>query len=150
MLDDTRAGNSPFLGYVPDQKYCNFASLGELDDAADTFTKLGDRTRRRGQIGPPAALVLELLEEEAALLRRTSAASTKQLAELKTRSASLTLKDEEQRLEIDQLRRENARLKAGARWPEWITGAAIVGVGMIVGAILQRSSGRRSSSRIRL
>lgn len=99
---------------------------------------------------PPAAVVVEQLEKETALLRETSATSAKQAAELKVISEALTLQDGEQRLEIDQLRRENMRLKAGARWPEWITGAGIVCLGMIVGAILQRSSGRRTSSRIRL
>ena len=99
---------------------------------------------------PPASLKLEQLEIETTELRKTSAASTLQVAELTKINEVLSSQDEEQRLEIDQLRRENMRLKAGARWPEWITGAAVVCVGMIIGAILQRTSGRRTSSRIRL
>jgi SH3 domain protein len=99
---------------------------------------------------PPAALLLAQLEKESGALREASATSTRQLADLEKSNAALTLQDDEQRLEIDQLRRENIRLKARARWPEWITGSAIVCAGMIVGAILQRSSGRRTSTRIRL
>ena len=99
---------------------------------------------------PPAALLLAQLEVESAALREASASATQELTELKESNAVLTLQDGEQRLEIDQLRRENIRLKARARWPEWITGSAIVCAGMIVGAILQRSSGRRTSTRIRL
>ena len=99
---------------------------------------------------PPASLLLADLERETSVLRKTSAKNSKEVAELAESNASLTEQDEEQRLEIDQLRRENIRLKARARWPEWITGSAIVCVGMIIGAILQRSSGRRASTRIRL
>ena len=41
-------------------------------------------------------------------------------------------------------------LKAGARWPEWITGAAILASGMLVGSIVQTWASRRPRSRIRL
>jgi SH3 domain protein len=116
-----------------------------LDDGAVGWIPVGYLEAER-----PPALKLELLENETAELRKTSAANSRQVTELSQLNEALTSDDEQQRLEIDQLRRENMRLKAGARWPEWITGASIVCVGMIIGAILQRTSGRRSSSRIRL
>ncbi len=116
-----------------------------LDDESEGWIPVGYLDSE-----PPAAIILEALQEETALLRVTSAASTTQAAELRIARDALTQQDAEQRLEIDQLRRENLRLKARARWPEWIAGAGIVCAGMIVGAILQRSSGRRTISRIRL
>ena len=129
----------------------------EIEQRAEGWTKVGLDSGSSGWIPvgylesePPPALKLEQIEKEVAQLRQASKASTSEVADLKETKETFTLQDREQRLEIDQLRRENLRLKAGARWPEWITGAIIVSVGMIVGAILQRSSGRRSSSRIRL
>jgi SH3 domain protein len=116
-----------------------------LDDGAIGWIPVGYL-----EAEPPASLKLEELEIETTNLRKSSAASTRDVTELTKINEALTGQDEQQRLEIDQLRRENMRLKAGARWPEWITGAAIVCGGMIVGAILQRTSGRRTSSRIRL
>jgi uncharacterized protein YgiM (DUF1202 family) len=116
-----------------------------LDDESVGWIPVGYLEAER-----PAALKLELLESETAELRKTSAANALEVAELSKLNEALASDDEQQRLEIDQLRRENMRLKAGARWPEWITGASIVCVGMIIGAILQRTSGRRTSSRIRL
>jgi hypothetical protein len=41
-------------------------------------------------------------------------------------------------------------LRAGARWPEWITGACLLAVGMLMGAIVQSVNGRRARPRIRL
>jgi hypothetical protein len=40
-------------------------------------------------------------------------------------------------------------LRAGARWPEWIAGASILAVGMLMGAILQSANGRRARPKIR-
>ena len=62
----------------------------------------------------------------------------------------LASRDQEQRSQIDILTRENLELRAGARWPEWITGAGILGAGMLMGAILHSITGRRSRPRIRL
>jgi hypothetical protein len=41
-------------------------------------------------------------------------------------------------------------LRAGSRYQEWITGALILALGMLIGAFLHRNSTRRPSSRIRL
>jgi hypothetical protein len=49
-----------------------------------------------------------------------------------------------------RLETENHRLKAGTRWPEWITGASILAVGMLMGAIFHAWTNRRSHSRVRL
>ena len=67
-----------------------------------------------------------------------------------TIDVELSTRDESQRTEIQTLTRENMELKAGARWPEWITGACILAAGMLMGAILQSISARRSRPRIRL
>ena len=70
--------------------------------------------------------------------------------ELRATKDELEADDEEQRLEIDRLTRENYKLRANARWPEWITGAGIVLVGMALGALLGRNAGRRRQPRVRL
>jgi hypothetical protein len=49
-----------------------------------------------------------------------------------------------------RLRRENDALRAGARWPEWITGALILATGMAFGAVVRGVSGRRRQTRLRL
>jgi hypothetical protein len=51
---------------------------------------------------------------------------------------------------IKKLTVDNLELRAGARYPEWITGASILAAGMALGAMLHRSSGRRTPKRIRL
>jgi SH3 domain protein len=98
---------------------------------------------------PPAVVALENLENETAALRSEVAALTEEVAALKGSNENLISKDDGQRSEVDRLTRENYELRAGARWPEWITGGAIVLLGMALGAILSRSSGRRQK-RIRL
>ena len=57
---------------------------------------------------------------------------------------------------IEDLRTEFVRdyffrsLRAGARYPEWIVGAAIFVIGMLVGAVARGNTSRRQSTRIRL
>lgn len=62
----------------------------------------------------------------------------------------LTSRDGDQQNQIKQLTRENMELNAGARYPEWITGASIFAAGMILGAMLHRSQARRQPARIKL
>ena len=69
---------------------------------------------------------------------------------LEPSNGMLVAQDTQQKAMIEQLERENFELTSGARWPEWITGAAILGIGMLMGAILQSVSGRRQRPRIRL
>ena len=102
------------------------------------------------QPSPPAQVALSELEEDAEELRDQIETLTKETAELRAANEKLTGSDASQRAEIDRLTRDNYKLRAGARWPEWITGGVIVLVGLALGAILGRSAGRRRQQRIRL
>jgi len=102
------------------------------------------------QPNPPARIELERLQHNAEELRRQLAELSEDAAELRATNETIETNDETQRHEIDRLARENYQLRAGARWPEWITGAGIVLVGMALGALLGRSAGRRRQPRVRL
>ncbi len=102
------------------------------------------------QSSPPARVALERLAQETEELRRQVAELSESAADLQAAKAELESDDEAQRIEIDRLTRENIELRAGARWPEWITGAGIVLVGMALGAVLGRNASRRRQPRVRL
>jgi hypothetical protein len=102
------------------------------------------------QASPPAQIELERLERNAEELRRQVAELSEKTTDLRATKDELETDDEKQRLEIDRLTRENYQLRAGARWPEWITGAGIVLVGMALGALLGRNANRRRQPRVRL
>ncbi len=99
---------------------------------------------------PPAGVQLAQHKAHSVELTSKVESLTTRASELETRNASLEERDGAQRSEIETLTRENLELRAGARWPEWITGAGILIAGMIMGAILQSISGRRQRPRIRL
>lgn len=102
------------------------------------------------QSEPPAAVRLAQLEAQTTDTRATIDALGAKADALEAQNKELSDQESAQRSQIDELTRENFELKAGARWPEWITGAGILAVGMLMGAILQSVSGRRSRPRIRL
>jgi SH3 domain protein len=102
------------------------------------------------QASPPAQIQLERLERNTEELRRQVAELSEKTADLRTTNEKIETNDATQRQEIDRLTRENFQLRAGARWPEWITGAGIVLVGMALGALLGRNAGRRRQPRVRL
>ncbi len=102
------------------------------------------------QASPPARVKVEHLERDAEEFRRQAAELSENTADLRAINDKLKSNDEKQRLEINQLTRENYELRAGARWPEWITGAGIVLVGMALGALLGRNASRRRQPRVRL
>jgi len=102
------------------------------------------------QASPPARIQLERLERNTEELRRQVAELSEKTAELRATNEQIETNDATQRQEIEQLTRENFELRAGARWPEWITGAGIVLVGMALGALLGRNAGRRRQPRVRL
>lgn len=102
------------------------------------------------QASAPAGLQLAQREAEAAELRERVATLTQDAEELRSANQTLSEQDESQRAEVERLVRENLELRAGARWPEWIAGACILSVGMLVGSILHRNATRRKTSRIRL
>lgn len=100
---------------------------------------------------PPPTIRLEQLESEVASLRTRLGSLTSESEQLRTTNESLSSNDGIQREEIDRLILDNTKLRAGARYPELIAGASILAAGMILGAMLHRSSSsRRPASRIRL
>ncbi len=50
MLHDSRPGNRPLLGHVPDDEDRHLVLLRKLHDAADALAQLGHRSRRRSQL----------------------------------------------------------------------------------------------------
>ncbi len=102
------------------------------------------------QADPPARMALEKLEAANQALQAEVEKLTRQTSTLRSSNEELSGHDSGQKQQIERLTRENYELHASARWPEWITGAAIVFVGMVLGWLLSRSSGRRRQQRIRL
>jgi SH3 domain protein len=126
-------------------------------ERGDGWTKVGVPSIGEGWIPegylqptPPAAVRLAQSESQTTEFREQLESLTKRAAELEQENEKLAGRDGEQRQKITTLTRENLELRAGARWPEWITGAAILGSGMLMGMIVRSLSGRRSRPRIRL
>jgi len=99
---------------------------------------------------PPPTLRLQRLETETGTLRTELEEIRTEASRLRESNATLTATDSGQREEIESLKIDNYELRAGSRYQEWITGALILSLGMIVGGFLHRNSTRRPSSRIRL
>jgi uncharacterized protein YgiM (DUF1202 family) len=99
---------------------------------------------------PTPGVLLEEHQAKTAELRAQVESLGTEAAKLKQENTSFGERDGQQRSEIATLTRENLELKAGARWPEWITGAGILTVGMVMGWILHVTAGRRQRPRIRL
>lgn len=99
---------------------------------------------------PPPTVAVSMLESQVAELTAQLESTTGEASSLRSNNEELAGRDGDQRAEIEQLTMEVMELSAGARWPEWITGASILLVGMLVGAILHRNATRRPSSRIRI
>jgi SH3 domain protein len=99
---------------------------------------------------PPAAMRLERMKTETAEARGQFGSLSERVKQLETENGTLKEEDVEQKEELESLTRDNMELKAGARWPEWITGACLLAVGMLMGAIVQSMNGRRARPRIRL
>jgi SH3 domain protein len=99
---------------------------------------------------PPPTLRLAMLETETVDLRTELEETQSEAARLRESNATLGATDSGQREEIESLKIDNYELRAGTRYQEWITGALIMILGMVVGAVLHRNSTRRPSSRIRL
>jgi SH3 domain protein len=99
---------------------------------------------------PPPTLRLSQLETETAMLRTALEEIRSEANQLRESNATLAATDSGQREEIEALKIDNYELRAGSRYQEWITGALIVALSMLVGAFLQRNSTRRPSTRVRL
>jgi len=98
---------------------------------------------------PPPVQHAEAMESELASLRQQLATVTRERDELREQNAQVGASQAEREAAVRQLTEENRDLRSGQRWPYLITGGAILGAGMLVGALVARSSGRRSSPRIR-
>jgi len=99
---------------------------------------------------PPPALRLEEAEAKAQVLQSRLSALEEEAGGLREKNGALNSQDDQQQQQIEQLSMENMKLRTGARYPEWITGASIFAAGMILGALLHRNSSRRQPTRIRL
>ena len=99
---------------------------------------------------PPAAVRLAQSEAQTSEFRGQFESLVAKSTSLEQENQELAGRDAEQRTQIENLTRENMELHAGARWPEWITGAGILSAGMLMGAILHAVTGRRQRPRIRL
>ena len=95
------------------------------------------------QAEPPARVILVERDRKIAELERRVEESTASESRIRLERDELASRDSEQQSEISRLTRENLELRVGARWPEWLTGAGIVLVGMILGSIVARGSNRR-------
>ena len=99
---------------------------------------------------PPPAVRLGQLETEARTLRERLEKTEDETERLLSENRSFESSDTEQRERIAQLTTENHQLRSLVRWREWITGASILVIGTIVGAILGRRSRNKRSNRLRV
>jgi len=124
-------------------------------DGAWTRIRLGEG--RTGWIAagyledePPPALRVGELESEVGRLSAALESTTSEATGLRESQAALQSEDATRTAKLARLEQENLQLRAGARWPEWVTGALILSTGMALGAVLRGVSGRRRQSRLRL
>lgn len=105
-----------------------------------------------GYLDPQAPPTVRLAEAEAevAELRDSLSTTTADSERLRSTNETLSSTDSGQKAEIERLTKENYKLRAGTRSAEWLTGALILSMGMVLGAILHSLSGRRRSQRLRL
>jgi SH3 domain protein len=129
----------------------------EILETGEGWTKvrlaeLGDGWIPEGylQPTPPARLRLDQSEDQTQDLRDRVEELSRKNTELTGENATLAGRDGDQQEQISRLTRENMELRAGARWPHWITGAGILAAGMLLGLIVRAGAGRRSRTRIRL
>ncbi len=125
----------------------------EVLDGVEEWTKVRYGEARVGWIPAgylqpeqPAQLVVSANEREIAQLQARVGALTNEAKGLRSDNQRLAAAREDH----ERLARESLELRAAVRWPEWIAGASILGVGMALGAILHRSATRRPTTRIRL
>ncbi len=125
----------------------------EVLDGVEAWTKVRYGEAQEGWIPAgylqpeqPAQLVVSANEQEIAQLQARVGALTNEAKGLRSDNQRLAAAREDH----ERLARESLELRAAVRWPEWIAGASILGVGMALGAILHRSATRRPNTRIRL
>jgi len=100
---------------------------------------------------PPAEVLLDTAQSKSGELADQVKTLGTERDKLAGENKSFVERDVAQKSEIETLTRENMELKAGARWPEWITGAVILTAGMMMGVLVHMFvAGRRQRPRIRL
>ncbi len=99
---------------------------------------------------PPPALRLQDLERETSGLRSQLDEARSRAERLAQENEGLSTRDRERETELERLDIENRNLKAGARWPHWITGALILLTGMTIGWVFSKLPGRRATRRIKI
>jgi uncharacterized protein YgiM (DUF1202 family) len=98
----------------------------------------------------PAAVRLEQVEAKLAQITGKVEEGSKQESRLRVENTELERRGAEQQSAIERLTTENLELQAGERWPYLITGAGILGSGMLIGAVIQAViGGRRNRRRIK-
>ena len=102
------------------------------------------------QAEAPPALRVEQIEVELASVRAKLETSEATAEKLKAQNDELSARDASQQSDIAGLTADNAALRKGRRWPEWVTGASVLAAGMLLGGVLHRNATRRSGARIRL
>ncbi len=128
----------------------------QILERAEKWTKVrddeGDAWIPSGylQAEPPARVLLERHLAETKELRGNAGKAAAEIEELRTANETLTAQHAELEARFKVIERENFELKAGARWPEWISGASILLVGGILGIIVHSATARRQTRRIRL
>ena len=122
---------------------------------ADSWTQVRTKRGKEGGIPagyldttPPPLVRLEQLESELESTLEQLTLVTSEAERLREENQTLAGRDEEQQSSIRSLTEENLDLKAGARWPYLISGASILGAGMLIGLAMGRSG--KKKSRIRL
>lgn len=99
---------------------------------------------------PPPTIRLQQAETRVIELEEEFGSLEAETDKLRKNNQLLTTQDSDQQSQLKHLTMENMELRAGARYPEWITGASIFAAGMLLGAMLHRNSVRHKPSRIRL
>ena len=98
----------------------------------------------------PTVVDLRRSETELSGLREGLKGVAAEVEKLRSGNETLVERNEVLNSQNRRLETENHRLRAGTRWPEWIAGASILAVGMLMGAIFHAWTSRRSHSRVRL
>ena len=98
----------------------------------------------------PARIRLERYEADAETLREDHSRVSAEVETLRTQNRELSETRTMLKSRLERVEKENNELRAGARWPEWITGAAILIVGGVLGIVVHATTTRRQTRRIRL
>jgi SH3 domain protein len=128
----------------------------EILDEKERWTKVRKPGGTEGWIAagyldgtaPPLQRV-GLLEADVEKLTHDLSRETTGGESLRIEVEALREREDVREAELARLSQENLRYRAGARWPEWATGALILCTGMALGAVIRQVSGGRRQSRLR-